>query len=322
MTPETIETLVNLLMLLALIAVIAIWWLSKHGGLRGRIAERARAAVITHRGEHALTEEDERDARFSRRMLRRLARIGDKIPLFDAAYRMKLQKEMVRSGYRSNLAVSILLSVKFCVGLLCAGLTVMLGSNLPVIGEYAAARGIAMLMVFVVGMIIPEYVVAFRASRRRKAMAGCLPDALDLLVICTNAGNSLGVSIRRVADEMKTICPPLSDEFSLTADELKLSGESTRALNALAERIDLPSIRALISTLTQSMRYGTPITTALRTLSRTERLAHIVSLEEKAAKLAPKMVVPMMLFILPAIVAIAAGPSVIQLLAFVANSQK
>jgi tight adherence protein C len=152
-------------------------------------------------------------------------------------------------------------------------------------------------------------------------MAGCLPDALDLLVICTNAGNSLGVSIRRVADELKTICPPLSDEFSLAADELKLSGDSTRALNNLAERIDLPSIRALISTLTQSMRYGTPITQALRTLSRTERVAHIVSLEEKAAKLAPKMVVPMMLFILPAIIAIAAGPAVIQLLAFIAGNK-
>jgi tight adherence protein C len=229
---------------------------------------------------------------------------------------------MVRSGYRSNAAVSILLAVKFVCGLVCAAATVMFGSSLPMVGEYPAARGIAMLMVFVVGMILPEYVVSFMASRRRKAMAGSLPDALDLLVICTNAGNSLGVSIRRVADELVTICPPLSDEFSLAADELQLSGDSTRALTGLADRIDLPSIRALISTLTQSMKYGTPITSALRTLSRTERLQHIVSLEEKAAKLAPKMVVPMMLFILPAIVAIAAGPSVIQLLAFVANSQK
>jgi tight adherence protein C len=175
-----------------------------------------------------------------------------------------------------------------------------------------------MLAVFIVGMIVPEYVVAYGAAQRRKAMAGCLPDALDLLVICTNAGNSLGVSIRRVADELAVICPPLSGEFLLTADELKLSGDSTRALQGLSERINLPSIRALISTLTQSMRYGTPITQALRTLSRTERLAHIISLEEKAAKLAPKMVVPMMLFILPAVVAIAAGPAVIQLLAFVA----
>jgi tight adherence protein C len=71
-------------------------------------------------------------------------------------------------------------------------------------------------------------------------MAGCLPDALDLLVICTNAGNSLGVSIRRVADELKTICPPLADEFSLTADELKLSGDSTAHFKGLPSASTCP----------------------------------------------------------------------------------
>jgi tight adherence protein C len=314
MSPENLETLINLLMLLALVVAIAIWWATKHGGRRGRIAERARDAALTQRSQIAADEEDGGDGRLRARVTRALARLGERLPLFDAKYRLKLQKEMVRSGYRSNMAVSILLAAKFVVGLICAAVTVMLGSNIPVVGGYPAVRGIMMLAVFVMGMIIPEYVIAFFASRRRKAMAACLPDALDLLVICTNAGNSLGVSIRRVADELKTICPPLSGEFSLTADELKLSGDSTRALQALAERIDLPSIRALISTLNQSMRYGTPITQALRTLSRTERLAHIVSLEEKAAKLAPKMVVPMMLFILPAVMVISAGPSVIQLM--------
>jgi tight adherence protein C len=316
MSAPTTETLINLLMLLALFAGLAIWWASKHGGRRGRIAERAREAASNYREVGSDLADDGEPAGFRRRLLRRLAALGDKLPLFDAKYRAKLQREMARSGYRSNFAVSVLLAVKFCVGLICAALTVMLAQHIPVIGTFSVGRGAAMMVAFLIGMMLPEYVVAFRASRRRKEMAGSLPDALDLLVICTNAGNSLAVSIRRVADELKTICPPLSDEFSLAADELKLSGDSTRALHGLAERIDLPSIRALISTLTQSMRYGTPITQALRTLSRTERLAHIVSLEEKAAKLAPKMVLPMMLFILPAVVAIAAGPAVIQLLEF------
>ncbi|MDR5850735.1 type II secretion system F family protein [Caballeronia sp. LZ003] len=320
MKPELFQTIINLLMLFALFAGLAIWWMTKHGGQRGRIAERARLAALSHRTDVSDDIEEE-DVSLRKRLMHRLARIGDKLPLFDAKYRLKLKKEMIRSGYRSNHAVSILLAAKFCMGLIFATLTVMLGSHIPFIGTYPAVRGVAMLLVFIVGMIVPEYVVGFVAAGRRREMAGCLPDALDLLVICTNAGNSLGVSIRRVADELKTICPPLSDEFALTADELKLSGDSTRALYGLAERIDLPSIRALISTLTQSMRYGTPITQALRTLSRTERVAHIVSLEEKAAKLAPKMVVPMMMFILPAIIAIAAGPAVIQLLAFIDHSK-
>jgi tight adherence protein C len=297
MNQEQIETLINLLML----------------------SDRARQVALTQRTANVQLEDVDGPEGWRTRLVQRLAKIGDRLPLFDAKYRLKLKNEMARSGYRSSAAVSVLLAVKFVVGLICAALTVMLGSNVPMIGQYPAVRGAMMLLAFIVGMIVPEYIVAFRASRRRKKMAGCLPDALDLLVICTNAGNSLGVSIRRVADELTTICAPLSDEFSLTADELKLSGDSTRALQALADRIDLPSIRALISTLIQSMRYGTPITQALRTLSRTERLAHVVMLEEKAAKLAPKMVVPMMLFILPSVVLIAAGPAVIQLMDLLAK---
>jgi tight adherence protein C len=319
MNQASFQTLVNLLMLLALFGVLTLWWAMKRGGRRGRIAERARQAALSQRTDSASIGEDGDDTRLRTQVLRRLATLGDKLPLFDAKYRETLKRKMVRGGYRGKRAVSVLLAVKFIAGLVCAATTVMLGTHIPVVGGYPAVRGTLMLFVFVVGMIVPECVLAFFAVRRRSAMASCLPDALDLLVICTNAGNSLAVSIRRVADELVSISKPLSDEFSLTADELKLSGDSTRALLGLAERIDLPSIRALISTLTQSMRYGTPITQALRTLSRTERLAHITSLEEKAAKLAPKMVVPMMLFILPAVVVIAAGPAVIQLLEFVAK---
>lgn len=233
MNPEQIQTLINLLMLIALFAGLAGWWLTRHGGQRGRIAERTRLAAHAERIDLATGNDDELN--FRARVMRRLARIGDKLPLFDAKYRLKLRKELIRSGYRSNLAVSVLLASKFCVGLICATLTVMLGSHIPMIGAYPAVRGAAMLMVFIVGMIVPEYLLNFVGARRRRAMAASLPDALDLLVICTNAGNSLGVSIRRVADELASICPPLSDEFSLTADELKLSGDSTRALNGLAE---------------------------------------------------------------------------------------
>jgi tight adherence protein C len=176
-------------------------------------------------------------------------------------------------------------------------------------------RVLVMAAAFFIGMMLPEYAIGFVVRQRRKAIAVALPDALDLLVICTNAGNSLVVAIRRVAAELKTICPPLADELSVTADELSIGGDIARALNAMAERVGLSSMRALVTTLVQSQKYGTPITQALRTLSRTERSMQIVSLEEKAAKLAPKMTLPMMLFIMPTVALIAAGPAAIQLMA-------
>lgn len=231
----------------------------------------------------------------------------------------RITDQLARAGWRSRDALNTYLFAKtFAPFIAIAGsaLLFVFRSHLGIKPMYV---WIMVGALAVIGLLGTDLIVRNAGDKRIKRLSLALPDALDLLVICTNAGNSLGVSIRRVADELLIICPPLADEFALTADELKLSGDSTRALHALAERINLPPIRALIATLTQSMRYGTPITQALRTLSRTERLAHIVSLEEKAAKLAPKMVVPMMLFILPAVVAIAAGPAVIQLISAMAK---
>lgn len=320
MTHEQFSTLVNLAMLFALLSALALWWMVRFGGRRGRIAQRTREVVaLAPANVVAFAAADDAAPTWQERLVARLAAVGDRIPLFDAKQRLKLSQEMVRAGYRNKNVVSVLVGVKLVVGLVCATTVVMFGSHVPHVGQYPLARGVMMIFAFMIGMIFPEYMVAYRSSQRRKTIASCLPDALDLLVICTNAGNSLAVSIRRVAGEMASICPPLAAEFALTADELKVSGDSARALMSLAERVDLTAVQALVSTVLQSMHYGTPITQALRTLSRTERLAHMLALEEKAAKLAPKMVVPMMIFILPAVVAIAAGPAAIQLMAFMGH---
>jgi tight adherence protein C len=316
MNPSTLELLANLILLLALLLGFAAWWRIKLGSTRGKIVHRLRDITQNHHATALAGDQRVQPAVFRVRFLRQLARIGNQIPMFDDRHRRLLQQEMLKGGYRSSLAVPILITVKFSTGLALTVMAMLFGAHLPKIGHFSNTSGILMPFMFMVGMIVPEYVFKVRCVRRRRIIAQALPDALDLLVICTNAGNSLVVSIRRVADELAAICPPLASELTLTADELKLSGDNARALTGLAERIDLPSIRALISTLIQATRYGTPIAHALRTLSRTERQAHLVALEEKAAKLAPKMALPMMLFILPAIIAIAIGPAMIQLLGF------
>lgn len=304
-------TLLNLA-LCVLLLTLAYYYYRVRTGPKERIADRVR--TIRSLKINTADDVDDPDDTLAQRILKRLADLGERLPILDAKQRSALTQTLIRAGFRGRRATALLVAAKFFSGLFIGIVAFSFAHRIPTYGQFFVMRIFALLVSFVVGMILPEYVLAYHSRRRRNEISLYLPDALDLLVICTNAGNSLAVSIRRVADELAVICPPLSGEFSLTADELKLSGDSTRALQGLAERIDLPSIRALISTLTQSMRYGTPITQALRTLSRTERLAHIVSLEEKAAKLAPKMVLPMMLFILPAVVAIAAGPAVIQLM--------
>jgi tight adherence protein C len=305
-------TATDLALLIVLIGAVVLILL-RTGSMRHRIARRVRQATARKAADSTVDERALANVR--QRVARRVALIGEHVPLFDAFQRETLARQLATAGFRDRRAVSGMVGLKIVVGVLLALVAIALGAHVPRFGEYFAARILMMAAAFVVGMIVPEYVLAFLIGRRQRAIAACLPDALDLLVICTNAGNSLVVSIKRVAHELTSICQPLADEFSVTADELQIGTDSATALRNMAGRIGLPSVRGLVTTLVQSQQYGTPITQSLRMLSRAERSAQIFALEEKAAKLAPKMTLPMMLFVLPTVGLISAGPAFIRLLA-------
>ncbi|HTH74110.1 MAG TPA: type II secretion system F family protein [Trinickia sp.] len=296
------------LALVALLACATLWLVLRGRGTRARIAQRVRHGVT-----QATAPGQARNV--PQQLARKVATLGERVPIIDAAERGKLAVRLASAGFREARAVSILAGLKIVCGACFALGAIALAPHIPRIGGHFVMRLLAMAAAFVIGMMLPEYALGYAIKRRQRAISTALPDALDLLVICTNAGNSLVVAIKRVAAELRTICPPLADEFSVTADELQIGGDSARALNAMAARIGLTSMRALVTTLVQSQQYGTPITQSLRMLSRTERAMQLIALEEKAAKLAPKMTLPMMLFIMPTVALIAAGPAVIRLIA-------
>lgn len=165
-----------------------------------------------------------------------------------------------------------------------------------------------------IGSLLPRLVLDLLVKRRQEAIRQALPDALDLLVIITNAGLALNAALDRVADEMTAVAPELADELKLTAMQLRVSSDVERVLNGLAQRTDLESMRSLVSTLIQARKYGTAITRALRILAQSERTARMMQLEEQAAKLAVKITVPMMLFILPTVLIVAAGPAILSMI--------
>jgi tight adherence protein C len=305
----------NLVLIMLLLVGVYVY-IRAGNSVRVRVAERARAhAVWAPNAGMAASQASPKSLRgHMSRASRALAIIGERLPLFDAKQRAKLALACRRAGFYGQRAVSALVGVKFTCGIGAGACAVLFGKQLPLIGQYFAFRALLMLAAFIIAMILPEYVLAFWARRRRRQIAAVLPDALDLLVICSNAGHSLAVGIQRVAREIRMVSIPLADELDLTASELHLGGDASLALRNLAERIDLPSVRSLVSTLIQSQQYGTPITTALKTLSKSSRTQATLELEEKAAKLAPKMVVPMMLFILPTVAIISAGPAVLRLM--------
>lgn len=241
-----------------------------------------------------------------------LQALGSRLPLFDAAQRKEMGRKLVSAGYRQAGALPALMGIAAGTALLFVSAVMALAwPNLH--GQMALQAG-SLILGGYLGLLLPRLVLDKLVTRRQRAIERNFPDALDLLVVCTNAGLGLNAALNRVAHELAFLAPELSDEISLTSGQLQLSGDTTEVLHQLADRIGLPSIRSLVSTLVQSRQFGTPIGQALRVLSRSERTARLMRTEEAAAKLATKITLPMMLFILPTVLIVAAGPSVLHLM--------
>jgi tight adherence protein C len=146
-------------------------------------------------------------------------------------------------------------------------------------------------------------------SKRTDAIRKGLPDALDLLVICAEAGLTVDSAFNRVAKELGRGFPELGDEFALTAIELGFLTERRMAFENLAYRVDLDSIKGVVTTMIQTEKYGTPLASALRVLSAEFRNERMMRAEEKAARLPAIMTVPLILFILPTLFIVILGPA-------------
>ena len=155
----------------------------------------------------------------------------------------------------------------------------------------------------------PDLWLSNKVKKRSDAVRKGLPDALDLLVICAEAGLTVDAAFNRVAKELGKAYPELGDEFGLTAIELGFLSERRQAVENLATRIDLESIRGVVTTMIQTEKYGTPLASALRVLSAEFRNERMMRAEEKAARLPAIMTVPLILFILPTLFIVILGPA-------------
>ena len=155
----------------------------------------------------------------------------------------------------------------------------------------------------------PEIYISNLISKRTDAIRKGLPDALDLLVICAEAGLTVDAAFNRVARELGRAYPELGDEFALTAIELSFLGERRLAFENLAYRVNLEAVKGVTTTMVQTERYGTPLASALRVLSAEFRNERMMRAEEKAARLPAIMTVPLILFILPVLFVVILGPA-------------
>ncbi len=159
---------------------------------------------------------------------------------------------------------------------------------------------------------VPDYIIKRQRKMRLQRLSRSLPDGLDLLVICAEAGLSLDAALKRVAGEFITVVPELSEELLLTSVELSFLPDRRQALANLGARVELPAFHGVVATLIQTEKYGTPLAQALRALASEFREHRLLAAEEKAARLPAVLTVPMIIFILPALFIVLAGPAFIQ----------
>jgi tight adherence protein C len=181
----------------------------------------------------------------------------------------------------------------------------------------SSSRMIPLLVAIVgggIGWFLPMMIVRKQMKKRTKAIVTGLPDALELLVICVQAGLSFEDGIDRVAAVLVKAQPALAEELALTSADMKILPSRDLALANLAGRVDTPSVRSVVTTLSQTLRYGTPLAQALRVVSGELRNDTIVRLEERANQLPTLMTIPMMLFIMPTIFMVVAGPAALRVI--------
>ena len=222
----------------------------------------------------------------------------------------QIQQKLAHAGYRNKeLAVYVIMArmiLPVVLGLL--GVVVLYWSDMfPDWGSFKRFMGFAALVI--AGYKGPETFLKNKSGKRTLLIQKGLPDALDLLVICAEAGLTVDAAFNRVAKELGRAYPELGDEFALTAIELSFLTERKQAFENLAYRVDLDAVRGVVTTMVQTERYGTPLASALRVLSAEFRNERMMRAEEKAARLPAIMTVPLIMFILPVLFIVILGPA-------------
>lgn len=238
-----------------------------------------------------------------------LQAVGDRLQTVEG--NTKARDFLLHAGYTNPSAVPIYWGVRLVLALGLASATMVLG---PVFRFPAAGTVLAAIYFAAVGYVGPVLVVRVKRNRRQKEIQLALADALDLLVVCVEAGLGLNQALLRVADEIRHVSVMLSRELTMVNAEIRAGAAREDALRHLADRTGLEDIRSLTTMLIQTDRFGTSIARSLRVHSDTLRMKRRQRAEEAAAKTAIKLVFPLVFCIFPALFVVLIGPGLIQII--------
>jgi tight adherence protein C len=227
----------------------------------------------------------------------------------EGATKKKARLKLIRAGFRSERAFQNYMASKLVFALLLPGI-------------YIAARAFYRLtpdvilissLIAVSGFFLPNLYIWLVTKGRQDGMTKALPDALDLMVVCVEAGLGLDMTFKRVGDEVRPINKDLSEEFRLTNLEIRAGRARDESFKDMATRTGVPEIHNLMTVLVQTSRFGTSLAKALRVHADAMRIKRRQRAEEQAAKSTVKLIFPLVLFIFPAIFVVLVGPAAIQI---------
>jgi len=294
-------TITILTFLASLIIVGAVFYALSptEAGMAGRLSRLFNTA--------APPKEEKFSTKQKERVRHTLASIGKIGASPNAQQTPKNQLLMVRAGYRSPEAMMAVRGFKILV-------PVALVAGVFFTGAYTFNPFLVFGMAAVAGYLLPDMWLTWRVRARQRLLRRALPDGLDLLVICVEAGLGLDQALLRVAQELNVAHPELSDELQLVNLEMRVGKTRLDAMRELARRTGLDDIKALVSMLIQTERFGTSVAQSLRVHSDDLRMKRRQRAEEMAAKTTVKMVPALVFFIFPALMVVILGPAIIAIM--------
>jgi tight adherence protein C len=301
-----VELILAVFAVFATVALVAgsglYWWLARAAPEQRRIRD------LTQAPSTGVVIDERRLAEAPDPFLARLSKFVPKSP----TEMSRLQKRLTRGGYPHFKAVVYYSLSEIVLPVILVGLVLMV---------FGFAEGwLFALFAAAVGYMAPALYVGRRTRLRQKAIQNGLPDALDLLTICVEAGSGLDQAIVKTSEELQIAHPVLADELRFVTTEMRAGKPRLEAFKNLAQRTGVDEVRTLVAMLTQTDRFGTSIGQALRTHAETSRTKRRQRAEERAAKVSVKLVFPLALCLFPALYVVCFGPVVVQIYhAFIEN---
>jgi len=288
----------------AVLAFVAVFLLIASGGFllfyREVMLQRISEAINPHPKESGLTSAV-RQAKSSVGNL--MVSLENLMPKSEKEVSV-VQQRLARAGFRNESAVKVFYGCKVVAPIFLVLLVLVTGlANLAPIFVYLMALGI--------GFLVPDFWLGWKIGDRQKRITRGLPDVLDLLVICVEAGLSLDQAMTRTAQELNSAQPELCDELNVVILEQRAGRARSDAWKNMAARTDVESIRTLVAMLVQTEQFGTSVAKMLRVHSDTLRTQRVQRIEELANKTSVKLVFPLVLFIFPALFVVTLGPALI-----------